>query len=382
MIKSAASRRFAEVTTKHEGHTYWSNTMSEQINYDRRRVLTTAASSLAVAGFGMIGSASAQSTIDSTSPSFAGATRWLNSPPLTMRNLRRKVVLVDFWTYTCINWRRTLPYIRAWNDKYPKHGLVLVGVHTPEFDFEKDAEDVTRASVAMGIKYPIAMDNEYAIWRSFENQYWPALYFIDARGQIQSHNFGEDNYQQSERLIQQLLLKEGTGGFDRELASVDATGAEAAAAWSDLGSQENYVGYERTENFSSPGGLARRKCRSYGYPTTLKLNHWALAGSWTAEKHAVASNAARARVAYRFHARDLHLVMSPASRGTPVRFHVLLDGLPPGAAHGTDIDEQGTGVLTEPRMYQLIRQPKPIVDRSFEIEFVDSGAEAFSFTFG
>jgi Thioredoxin like C-terminal domain len=234
----------------------------------------------------------------------------------------------------------------------------------------------------MRVEYPIAIDNDYAIWNAFDNHYWPALYLVDAQGRIRSHQFGEGAYEQSEMMIQQLLAEAGIGGIAPELVSVDARGAEVAADWGDLRSPENYVGYERTENFASPGGAELDKPRVYAAPERLRLNHWALSGDWTVEQQATVLNKANGRIAYRFHARDLHLVMGPAARGTSVRFRVLIDGRQPGAAHGIDVDDQGNGTVTEQRLYQLIRQPKPIADRQFEIEFLDAGVEAFAFTFG
>ena len=253
----------------------------------------------------------------------------------------------------------------------------MIGVHAPEFAFEKNVDNVRRAAKDMKIDYPIAIDNDYAIWRAFKNQYWPALYFVDAQGRIRHHHFGEGEYEQSERIIQQLLAEAGCGGIGHELVSVDARGVEAAADWGSLKSPENYVGYERTENFASPGGAVLDKRRVYAVPARLRLNHWALSGDWTVEKQATVLNKANGRIAYRFHARDLHLVMGPAARGTSVRFRVLIDGQPPGAAHGIDVDDQGNGTVTEQRLYQLIRQPKPIADRQFEIEFLDSGRGGF-----
>jgi thiol-disulfide isomerase/thioredoxin len=363
------------------------NKMSEQINYDRRRFLGAAAMTIAAAQLGMIGSADAQSrkinsAIEGELPSLGGATEWFNSPPLTAAGLRGKIVLIDFWTYTCINWLRTLPYVRAWAEKYKNQGLVVIGVHAPEFAFEKNVDNVRRAAKDMRVDYPIAIDSDHAIWRAFKNEYWPALYFVDAQGHIRHHQFGEGEYGQSEMIIQQLLAEAGIGGIGHELVSVDARGAEAAADWGSLKSPENYVGYERTENFASPGGAVLDKHRVYAAPAQLRLNHWALSGDWTVEKQATVLNRANGRIAYRFHARDLHLVMGPAARGTSVRFRVLIDGQPPGAAHGIDVDDQGNGTAAEQRLYQLIRQPKPIADRQFEIEFLDSGVEAFAFTFG
>jgi thiol-disulfide isomerase/thioredoxin len=327
-------------------------------------------------------SRAAQLPVEGEFPSLGGATGWLNSPPLKAEGLRGKVVLVQVWTYSCINWLRTLPYVRAWAEKYRDQGLVVIGVHTPEFDFEKDLDNVRTAAKDMRIVYPIALDSDYAVWRAFKNQYWPALYFVDVEGRIRHHKFGEGDYEQSERIIQQLLAEAGSGGIGDGLVSVDARGAEAAADWGSLKSPENYVGYARSENFSSPGGTAQDRRHVYRAPDRLKLNHWALSGDWTVGKQATALNTANGRITYRFHARDLHLVMGPAARGTPVRFRVLIDGKPPGAAHGIDVDDQGNGTVTEQRLYQLIRQPKPIADRQFEIEFLDAGVEIFVFTFG
>ncbi|HLG59815.1 MAG TPA: thioredoxin family protein [Vicinamibacterales bacterium] len=323
-----------------------------------------------------------QLPVEGKMPSLNGAIGWLNSPPLTTAGLRGRVVLVDFWTYTCINWLRTLPHRRAWAEKYKDHGLVVIGVHTPEFGFEKNADNVRRAVTDMKVDYPVVIDSDYAIWRAFNNAYWPALYVVDAKGQIRHHQFGEGGYEQTEKIIQQLLVEAGHGGVGRDLVSVDARGVEVAADWGNLKSPENCVGYERTANFSSPGGTARNKSRVYVAPARLSLNHWALSGEWTMEKQAVVLNKANGRIAYRFHARDLHLVMGPVARGTSVRFRVLIDGQPPAAAHGSDVDDQGNGVVTEQRLYQLIRQRTPIADRQFEIEFLDSGLEAFAFTFG
>ncbi|HVH86505.1 MAG TPA: thioredoxin family protein [Terriglobales bacterium] len=320
--------------------------------------------------------------IEGELPSFSGATAWLNSPPLSAADLRGKVVLIDFWTYTCINWLRTLPYVRAWADKYRDHGVVVIGVHSPEFPFEHDLENVRQAAKNMRVAYPIAIDNDYAIWSAFNNHYWPALYIVDVQGRIRYHQFGEGAYEQSEMIIQQLLAEAGIGGIDHELVSVDAQGAEAAADWGSLRYPENYVGYERTENFSSTGGAVVDKPRVYSAPARFSLNHWALSGDWTVEQQATVLNKANGRIVYRFHARDLHLVMGPAARGTSVRFRVFIDGQAPGAAHGSDVDDQGNGTVTQQRLYQLIRQPKPIADRQFEIEFLDAGVEAFAFTFG
>ena len=307
---------------------------------------------------------------------------WLNSPPLAKAGLRGKVVLVQFWTYTCINWLRTEPYIRAWLDKYRNHDLVVIGVHAPEFEFEKDLDNVRRAVKDLNVGYPVAVDNSHAIWRAFDNNYWPALYFIDAQGRVRHHQFGEGNYQDSERVIQELLTEAGNTGFNRYLVSVEGRGAEAAPDWGSLRSQENYLGIERTVGFASPGGAAPDQRQVYAAPARLMLNEWALTGEWAVGSGSIASSRANGKILYRFHARDLHLVMGPAVQGRPVRFRVLIDGLPPGPAHGSDVDAAGYGTLDQQRMYQLIRQQKPIGDRLFEIEFLDPGAEAFAFTFG
>ena len=314
-------------------------------------------------------------------PSFGGASGWLNSQPLTKDGLRGKVVLVDFWTYTCINWLRTLPYVRAWAGKYKEQGLVVIGVHTPEFRFEKDLDNVRRAVKDRKIDFPVAIDNDYGVWRAFDNHYWPALYLIDAQGRIRHQQMGEGGYDQAETIIQQLLREAGSADVPKDLVSVDGRGIEAAADWGNLRSPENYLGFERSENFASTGG-AKLGRRVYAAPEKFRLNQWALSGDWTVGKEAVRLNEAGGRISYRFHARDLHLVMGPASRGSSIRFRVRIDGRPPEAAHGGDVDEQGNGVAREQRLYQLIRQAKPIAGRTFEIEFLDPGVEGYSFTFG
>jgi thiol-disulfide isomerase/thioredoxin len=314
-------------------------------------------------------------------PSFGGATGWLNSPPLTPDGLRGKVVLASFWTYTCINWLRQLPYLRAWAQKY-SGGLVIIGVHTPEFGFEHDPGNVRRAVRDMRIGYPVAIDSDYAIWTGFDNHYWPALYFADAQGRIRHHHFGEGEYARSEMVIQQLLAEAGVEDVSPDMVSVTGTGTEAPADWAALRSPENYAGYERTENFASPGGILPDKPHVYTIPGELRLNHWALSGDWTVGEQAITSNAADGRIACRFGARDLHMVLGPAMPDAPVRFQVLLDGQPPGAAHGTDTDPDGQGTLTGPRLYQLIRQPERVTERTFQITFADPGAQAYSFTFG
>jgi cytochrome c biogenesis protein CcdA/thiol-disulfide isomerase/thioredoxin len=315
-------------------------------------------------------------------PSLAGAVEWLNSPPLTAEGLRGKVVLVDFWTYSCINCLRAIPYVRAWAEKYKDQGLVVIGVHAPEFAFEKNIDNVRRATKDLKIDYPVAIDNDYAIWRAFDNQYWPAHYFIDAEGRLRHHHFGEGEYDESEKVIQQLLAEAGKSAVPHDLVAVDAHGAEAASDAGDVKSPETYVGYSRAENFASPGGSVADKRQAYSAPAQLQLNQWALAGDWTVEGERAVLDEANGRIAYRFHARDLHLVLGPTADGKPVRFRVLIDGKPPGGDHGADIDADGNGAITNQRLYQLVRQEKPTADRDFQIEFLDPGAQAFAFTFG
>jgi thiol-disulfide isomerase/thioredoxin len=315
-------------------------------------------------------------------PSLEGATEWLNSPPLTASSLRGEVALFDFCTYTCINWIRTLPYIRAWAEAYGDHGLVMIGVHTPEFSFEKDLENVREALRQMRVTYPVAVDRDHEIWEAFANQYWPALYFVDAEGRIRHHRFGEGGYERSEVVIKQLLAEAGVEGVRDELVSVDPQGAEVAADWESLGSGETYVGYRRTDGFASPGGITSDERRAYDLPDRLRRNHWALSGDWTVTPEAAVLNGPSGRIAHRFEARDVHLVMGPPARGSSVPFRVFIDGSPPGAAAGSDIDADGSRELDQQRMYQLIRQHGPVTDRLFEIEFLKTGAEAFAFTFG
>ena len=363
--------------------------VSDTLVLGRRRFLGTAMMALAAGRLGILGSVAAQASCaalgtsdEGELPPFDGATAWLGSPPLTAVDLRGKVVLVQFWTYTCINWLRTEPYVRAWSERYKDHGLVVVGVHSPEFEFEKDLSNVRPAAQRLHVDYPIAVDSGMAIWRAFNNAYWPALYLADANGRIRYHHFGEGEYDESERMIQRLLIEAGNRGAWDGLVTVDARGVEAPADWDSLRSSETYVGYDRTQNFASPGGAVFAERRSYTVPARLEPRHWALAGEWTMHGQATTLNAAPGRIACRFHARDLHLVMGPTERGRPVRFRVRIDGAAPGVAHGLDVDAQGNGMLTEQRLYQLIRQPAPIGDRVFEIEFTDAGAEAFAFTFG
>ena len=315
-------------------------------------------------------------------PSFAGATGWLNSEPLTPVDLRGRVVLVDFWTYTCINWLRTLPYIRAWHDKYATAGLAVIGVHTPEFPFEMDIDNVRRAVGDMAITYPVATDNDYAVWRAFDNHYWPAIYVADVDGRIQYHHFGEGEYAQTEMVLQRLLAEAGAAGVASDLVEVGGSGAEAPADWASLQSPETYIGYLRTGNFASPDPPVPDEPRRYTPPDRLGLNQWAPSGDWTLRSGAARLNEANGRIAYRFHARDLHLVMGPAPSRPNVRFRVLIDGEPPGAAHGADVDERGNGTASDKRLYQLIRQPPPVADHQFEIEFLDPDVEAYVFTFG
>ena len=336
---------------------------------------------IAAAHLGKFGSVEANQSGPPELSAIGGADEWLNSPRLTPSSLVGKVVLVDFWTYTCINWLRTVPYVRAWAQKY-RPGLVVIGVHTPEFAFEKNLENVRRAVQQMRIEYPIAIDNDYSIWRAFHNQYWPALYFIDSRGRVRQHHFGEGDYERSEQAIQQLLAEAGAAVGSNGVVTVDATGVEAPADWENLKSPENYLGHQRTENFASPGGGQLDRRRLYAAPSRLALNQWALVGEWTMGRQATVLSGTNGRIVYRFHARDLHLVMGPARQGNSVRFRVSIDGQPPGPSHGVDVDEGGNGTVVEPRLYQLIRQPKPIVDRQFEIEFLDAGVETLAFTFG
>jgi thiol-disulfide isomerase/thioredoxin len=315
-------------------------------------------------------------------PAIVTTAEWLNSTPLAPAELRGKVVLVDFWTYTCINWLRTLPYVRAWSEKYRNHGLVVIGVHSPEFEFERDIDNVRRAVTDMHISYPVAIDSNHATWRAFNNNYWPALYFADAQGRIRHTYFGEGDYEKAERVIQQLLIESGAKNVATDLVVVNGQGAEAAADWRNLQSPENYFGYERTEKFASTEDATLNARRAYTLPVRLRLNHWAVAGDWTMMRHAMVINKSHGRMQYRFHARDLHLVMGPSNAGSRIRFRVLIDGLPPAADHGSDVDADGNGIATEQRLYQLIRQTSPIKERQFQIEFLDAGMELFAATFG
>ncbi len=314
-------------------------------------------------------------------PGFDGATGWLNSEPLSLADLHGKVVLVDFWTYTCINWLRTLGYIRAWFERYADQGLIVVGVHTPEFPFEEDIDNVVEAAKDMRVGYPIALDSDYAVWQAFSNHYWPAVYIADAEGRIRHHQFGEGGYDECERIIQQLLREAGREDVADDFVSVRGDGLEAQADWTTLDSPETYVGYQQGRNFASPGGVTVDEPRTYSVPDPLRLNSWALSGDWAVKGRASVLQRAGGTIAFRFHARDVHLVLR-SQEGTPVSFRVLLDGAPPGTGHGLDTDEQGRGTLVEPRLYQLVRQQGPVTDRTFEITFDGAGVEAYVFTFG
>src|SRR5215208_8213632 len=308
-------------------------------------------------------------------PSLGGATEWLNSEPLGPAELRGQVVVVNFWTLTCINWLRQEPYVRAWSRAYRDDGLVVIGIHTPEFSFEYDVDLVRHATKERAIDYPVAVDNDYEIWSAFANHYWPALYFVDADGIIRDHHFGEGSYERSERVIQRML------GIERELVTVEGLGVEAEADWDNLRTPETYLGYARSEQFASPDGGTFDERRAYALPERLRFNHWALAGEWTIGRENVVLDQACGSIAYRFHARDAHLVLSPGAR-EPIAFRVLLDGEAPGASHGVDVDEDGNGVLRDSRMYQLVRQHDAVRDRTLEIAFLEPGAEAYAFTFG
>jgi thiol-disulfide isomerase/thioredoxin len=305
-------------------------------------------------------------------PSLGAATEWVNSEPLAPADLRGRVVLVNFWTLTCINWLRQEPYVRAWSRAYRDDGLVVIGVHTPEFSFEHRLDLVRQATTERGIDYPVVLDNDYEIWSAFDNHYWPALYFVDADGIIHDHHFGEGRYEHCERVIQRLL------GVERELVSVEGLGVEAEADWDELRTPETYLGHGRGERFASPNGVARG---AYELPGRLRFNHWALAGEWTIEPEHVALERAGGSIAVRFHARDAHLVLSAGGRG-PIPFRVLVDGEPPGPSHGVDVDEDGSGSLADGRLYQLVRERDAVRERTLEIAFLEPGAEAYAFTFG
>jgi thiol-disulfide isomerase/thioredoxin len=349
-----------------------------RIHNDDRRGLGGVGSHLA----DLLRGSAARLPVEGHMPALDGATGWLNSEPLAPAALHGKVVLADVWTYTCINWLRTLPYLRTWAERYKDEGLVVIGIHTPEFDFEHDPDNVGRAMQDLGITYPVAIDNDYALWGAFHNHYWPALYLIDAEGHIRHHRFGEGDYDRSQQVLQQLLAEAGTNGAGEELPPVEAAGIEAAANWEDLASPETYLGYGRSERFASPDPPVWNKRSMYRAPARLRLNEWALVGDWTLWQQAAVVNTAHGRIRYRFHARDVHLVMAPPTPERSIRFRVTVDDQPPGSSHGLDIDEHGNGVVTVPRLYQLVRQPDPTADRDVEIEFIDPGASAYVLTFG
>jgi thiol-disulfide isomerase/thioredoxin len=315
-------------------------------------------------------------------PAISGATSWLNGPALTPASLRGKVVLVDFWTFSCINSLRPLPYLRAWAAKYQTQGLVVIAVQSPEFAFEQRLDNIRDAVTRQGIVFPVAIDNGHRVWNAFQNEYWPAIYLVDTQGRIRYHRFGEGDYEQTERAIKALLAEAGASGIDGNLVSVQGAGVEAAPDWDDVKSPETYLGYARTERFASPGGPVHDTRHAYTTTSPLDLNDWSLDGDWTMGAEATTVRKANGRLLFRFHARDLHLVAGPATRGTPVHFRVRIDGKPPGNSHGTDTDEQGNGTIDGERLYQLIRQKAPIEDRTLEIEFLDPGAEVFAVTFG
>jgi thiol-disulfide isomerase/thioredoxin len=314
-------------------------------------------------------------------PTFVGATDWLNTAPITSVDLDGKVVAVDFWTYTCINWLRTLPYLRAWSEAYGDHGLVVLGVHTPEFGVEHEVERVRRAASDRDIRYPIAIDNDYAVWNAFSNEYWPALYLVDARGRIRHHALGEGGYERAEHVLRRLLEHAGADDLPPEPVPVEPRAFEIPADWHNLRSPETYVGVARSQGFASPEPVAVDEPADYTVPSRLRVNEWALGGGWTVGREEAVCNVAGGRIAYRFHARDLHLILAPPE-GRDARFRIRVDGDPPGVAHGLDVDEHGVGVVADARLHQLIRHPGTIEDQDFELEFLDPGAAALCFTFG
>jgi thiol-disulfide isomerase/thioredoxin len=320
--------------------------------------------------------------VEGAMPSLSGAVEWLNSKPLDSADLRGKVVIVNFWTYSCINCLRTLPYLKAWYNRYHDQGLVVIGVHTPEFAFERDVRNVKRAASDLGVAYPVAIDSQYAVWQAFGNQSWPAFYIVDAKGTVRYHNFGEGGYEKSEQVIRQLLAEAGQSKLPNPAGEAKASGAQAAADRNDSRSPETYVGYAQAERFVSPEPVARDAIRDYTTPTMPAMNEWSLSGLWRIRADRAEIVSAPGRIVYRFHARDLHLVLGPAANGQPVRFRVTIDGAAPGASHGSDVAADGSGVVDRERLYQLIRQTGPVRDRTFAIEFLDPGASVYSFTFG
>jgi cytochrome c biogenesis protein CcdA/thiol-disulfide isomerase/thioredoxin len=335
-----------------------------------------AASAMTAQGRGAAGSA------EGAMPALDGAVQWLNGPPQTRDTLRGQVVVIDFWTYSCINCLRSIPYVQAWAAKYKDAGLVVIGVHSPEFAFERDAGNVAKAVKDLKVTYPVAVDSNRKIWNAFRNQIWPAHYFIDAQGRIRAHHFGEGNYQESERIVQTLLAERNSGTAASGFVQVAAAGAQAAPDLPDVRSPETYIGYERQEHYASPEELAKDNDERYSLPARPRLNQWGLEGWWTVRNEHAVLGTAPGKIVFRFHARDLHLVLGPRKGGKPVRFRVLLDGAPPLDDAGVDVDKQGSGAVNEHRLYQLIRQKGAVEDRTFQIEFLDPGVEAFAFTFG
>jgi thiol-disulfide isomerase/thioredoxin len=359
--------------------------MSEEINHHRRRFLGAAAMTLVSAKLGILTASTDRPrnplADEGPMPDLGGAIGWLNSAPLNRKSLRGNVVLVDFWTYTCINSLRPLPYVKSWAAKYKDAGLVVIGAHTPEFSFEHERLNVENAARDLKVTYPVAIDSNYAVWQAFNNQYWPAQYFIDGKGRIRYHHFGEGEYAECERVIQELLKENGATGLDGSTVSVSADGVEAAPG-GDERSPETYVGYRQAERFASPGHFSQDSRKTYTPPARPSLNQWGLSGAWTVGEESAVLQAAPGKIVFRFHSRDLHMVLGPTKNGEPVRFNVKLDGSAPGADCGSDSSADGAGEVREPRLYQLIRQKVQIDDRTFEIEFLDAGAQAFAFTFG
>jgi thiol-disulfide isomerase/thioredoxin len=361
--------------------------VSDEINPDRRCFLGTAANTIAAVPFvqalSMIAEESRPARGDEGSmPDLDGAISWLNSDPLNRKSLRGKVVLVDFWTYTCINSIRPLPYLRNWVAKYKDAGLVLIAAHTPEFSFEHEPTNVENAVRSLNVTFPVAIDSNYRIWQSFNNEAWPAQYLVDAKGRIRYHHFGEGDYGEIERVIQELLKANGATRLDTNTTSLSAIGIEAAPDWTDARSPETYIGYRQAQNFASPEKVRRDSVGMYSAPAKPSLNHWGLSGSWNVNAESAVLQTVPGQIVFRFHSRDLHLVLAPTKDGKPVRFKVKLDGAAPGENCGVDTALDGSGEIREPRLYQLIRQKGPIVDRTFEIEFLDPGVQALDFTFG
>jgi thiol-disulfide isomerase/thioredoxin len=359
--------------------------LAEKIGRNRRRflgvaVMTLVAAQLVLAaGAEMFRPAPAD---DGPMPDLDGAVGWLNSTPLSSKSLRGKVVLINFWTYTCINSIRPLPYVRSWAAKYKDAGFVVIGAHTPEFSFEHERTNIENALHNLNVTFPVAIDSEYRVWNAFENEAWPAQYLVDATGRVRYHHFGEGDYDEIERVIQELLKETGATGIPSDMTSVSGVGIEAAPDWADEKSPETYVGYRQAANFASPEKVRKDSEQVYSAPVKLTLNHWGLSGSWNINSESAVLQAVPGKIVFRFHSRDLNFVLAPAKDGKPVRFVVRLDGAAPGENHGGDAAADGSGEIREPRLYQLIRQKGPIVDRIFEIEFLDPGVHALDFTFG